>query len=310
MTQQNTQLLTPVGRLVQGDCWKPQEKDAEGNPLLIKTGPNTGQPRVVYYMALAIPKTDPGYADLWAKIHGEAVRSFPTLFDTAGNCSVATFAFKITDGDSTVANRKGKRPCDNEGFPGNWILHFSGGFAPAIFERGGQTPLVAPEAVKRGYFIRILGNVAGNYSQQMPGVYLNFNSVEFIGYGEEIVVGPDGAACAENPAGALPPGASATPIAPTTPVAAPVAPGVAPPSVAPGVVPAPVAPGVAPPSVAPGVVPAPVAPGVVPAPDFLNPPQSPAATYTLPSMPGAKFSKEQLLAAGHTEAQIATYINF
>ena len=293
MTQQNTQLLTPVGRLVQGDCWKPQEKDAEGNPLLIKTGPNAGQPRVTYYMALAIPKGDPGYAELWGKIHAEAVRSFPTLFDPSGNCSVATFAFKVTDGDSTVANRKGRKPCDNEGFSGNWILHFSGGFAPAVFERGGQTPIVNSDAVKRGYFIRIFGNVAGNGSSQMPGVYLNFNSVEFIGYGEEIQVGPDGTAFAENPAGALPPGASATPLAPTTPASGQAA-----------VVGAPPLMPVAPPSmpVAPPSMPvAPAPSGVVPAPDFLNP----ANRILYRIVDGSTWDARQLAEAGYTALQIA-----
>ena len=57
MSNQNlTQILTPVGRLVQGDCFEPQTTDAEGKPLLIKNGPNAGQPRVEYFMAIAVPK--------------------------------------------------------------------------------------------------------------------------------------------------------------------------------------------------------------------------------------------------------------
>lgn len=318
---QNTQILTPVGRLVQGDCWEPQDKDAENNPLLIRTGPNAGQPRVLYYLAIAIPKTDPGWNDIWGKIHAEAVRSFPDLFN-AGVCTNPSFAFKLTDGDSIVGNRKGKRPCDNEGFPGNWILHFSGSFAPSVFQRGGQELVTSQDAVKRGYYIRILGNVAGNNSTQMPGVFLNPVNVEFIGYGEEIVVGPDGSAFTENPTGALPVGASATPLAPAA--AAPVPPAAAAP-VTPPAAAAPTGQVPAPP-VTTGQVPAPsVTTGVVPAPDFLTPPPPgtppapvgqapmapPATSYTITGdQSSTRWTKEQLLAAGHTEAQISGYIPF
>ncbi len=129
MSNQNlTQILTPVGRLVQGDCFEPQTTDAEGKPLLIKNGPNAGQPRVEYFMAIAVPKTDAGYNEVWAAIHGVARAAFPSLFDAAGNCINPKFAFKVTDGDSQVPNTKGTKPCDREGFPGNWIMNFSGGF--------------------------------------------------------------------------------------------------------------------------------------------------------------------------------------
>ena len=56
-----TNATTPVGRYVQGDLYTPQDKDAAGRPMLVKSGPNVGQPTRKWFFALAIPKTDPGW---------------------------------------------------------------------------------------------------------------------------------------------------------------------------------------------------------------------------------------------------------
>ena len=227
MTQQQvTQILTPVGRLVQGDCFEGQTKDAEGNPLVIKNGPNAGQPRVDYFMAIAIPKTDPEYNDLWAIIHNEARTSFPSLFDASGNCISPKFAFKVVDGDSQVPNTKGVKPCEREGFPGHWVLNFSGGYAPKCYiqENGAYKQVTDPSMIKKGYYIRIAGTVKGNGSQQQPGIFLNHSMVELVGYGEEIVTGPNAdAVFGGAPAAQLPAGASATPLAPASAPATPTA---------------------------------------------------------------------------------------
>jgi hypothetical protein len=318
MTQQATQILTPVGRLVQGDCFEGQTKDAEGNPLVIKNGPNAGQPRVDYFMAIAIPKTDATYNKLWATIHGEARAAFPSLFDASGNCINPKFAFKVTDGDSQVPNTKGVKPCDREGFPGHWVLNFSGGYAPKCYiqENGAYKLVTDPSMIKRGYYIRIAGTVKGNGSQQQPGVFLNHSMVELVGYGEEIVTGPNAdAVFGGAPAAALPAGASATPLAPA---AAPAMPGAAPTPAAP----APAAPAPAPAAPAPGQAPAAPAAPVQPATDLLQPgqaPAAPAAPAPAPAAPapapaaevkyqtpdGGQWTEAQLVAAGYDAAQIA-----
>jgi hypothetical protein len=329
MTTLLTQILTPVGRLVQGDCFVPQTTDSEGKPLLIKNGPNAGQPRVEYYIAVAIPKTDQGFAAIWAQMHGFSKQSFPALFDAAGNCLNPAFAFKMTDGDSQVPNSKNAKPCDKEGFPGNWILGFSGGFAPKCYTAGGAELITNPEMLKRGYFIRIYGNLASNKSQQQPGIYLNHSMVEMVGYGEEINSGPSGdAVFGAAPAGALPAGASATPLANS----APIAQGMAPPQGGPAIA----LPQGGPPITSPQGGPA-IAPpaNVQPAPDFLNGPApaaatpaaatpaaatpaaaTPAAATPAAATPAAAeamyldangnaFSESQLLAAKYTPAMIA-----
>lgn len=280
-----TQILTPVGRIVQGDCFKGRGTDMQGNPLTIKTGPRAGEPRSEWFVALAVRKDDPGWPVLQAAIHQAARAGFPNMFDAQGNCTNPNFSFKYTDGDSQVAGPTGRRPCDNEGFPGHWILKFRSGFAPQCFSRGGASILTDPDSIKRGYYVRISGSVVGNDSPVRPGVYLNLTMVELCGFGEEIKTGPDGAAVFGGaPAGALPPGASPTPLAaPTVPAGAHDFghPTVVSPSLGSMYV--------------PGAPPPPA-----PAPDFLNPPK--ARMYTLGD--GKQYTAEQLLAAGWTQQQI------
>jgi hypothetical protein len=92
-----TQILTPVGRIVQGDCFKGRDTDMQGNPLTVKTGPRAGEARSEWFVALAVPKTDPGWPAIQAAIHQAAQAGFPTLFDAQGNCTNPNFSFKYTD---------------------------------------------------------------------------------------------------------------------------------------------------------------------------------------------------------------------
>lgn len=205
-------IVTPVGRLVQGDLFKPETTDMDNNPLLIKTGANIGQPRVNYFMAIAIPKTDPDWPKLEAEIYAEAATGFPNYFPAGGKGILPTFAFKIDDGDSQIPNVKGKRNCDKEGFPGHWILRFSSGFHSNVFAQD-LIQIVDPKAIKRGDYIRIGGTVACNGNATKPGVYMNHNMVQFIGHGQEIITGPAPEDVFGTAPVALPPGASATPLA-------------------------------------------------------------------------------------------------
>jgi hypothetical protein len=252
-------------------------------------------------MAIAIPKTDQQYqTEVWAKLMQAAKTGFPTMFDANGQCLRPDFAWKITDGDSTVPNQNNKRPCDKPGYPGHWVLNFSGGFAPSVYSKNGEAVLTSPDQLKRGYYVRVYGSVTANGDTQKPGVYLNPSMVELVGYGEEIVSGPDGAAVFGGaPAAQLPAGASATPLAPTTQIAQPGGmPGV------PGAAPAaPAAPGM------PGMAPAaPAAPGmapVAPAPDFLNPPATPTPPVKTYNVQGTEYTAEQLRGYNWTDEQIA-----
>lgn len=265
MAKNRVSFLTPVGRIVKGSLYKPQDKDAEGKPLVVKRGPNAGGPRVDYYFGLAIPKGSPTerWQDTtWGRIIQQAgVSAFP-----AGQHQFPSFAWKVTDGDSTIPNKKMKKPCDQEGHKGHWILNFSSGFAPKICNSDGSQMLTEPDAVKCGYYVQVYGSVTDNGSDNQPGVILNHDAVSFQGYGPEIHTGIDTAAVGFG--GALPVGASSTPIG-QAPAAAPVAT---------------------------------PAPAPAPEPGFLAPPPAPRmtekATTTYEEYRKAGWSDAQLIASG------------
>lgn len=262
-----TDILSPVGRLVQGSAFEGNTTDQDGRPLTDRSG----AARVNYFLALAVPKDSPDWAGFKAKIDAVGAHAFPNHYQ------LPTFSNKIVDGDDTTPDQNGTRPCDKEGFAGHWVIRFSSGFAPQVYTRGGAAIMTDPTGVKRGDYIRVYGSTSGNGNAQKPGVYINLNMVEFIGHGVEITTGPSGAAIFGGaPLGALPAGVSATPLAPSVPLA-PVAPPVA--------APAPVAPPVA---------------AVAPAPDFLNA----APKVETVTVAGHEYTREQLIAAGWTEAQI------
>lgn len=290
-------ILFPIGRLVRGSLYKGQDKDAEGKPLVVKSGPNAGQPRLDFYFAVAIPKT-PGQthwaqtewgAQIWAVGHA----AFPQA------AQAPSFAWKVIDGDSTVPNKKGRKPCDNEGYPGNWVVQFSSGFAPKIFTADGTQQITEADAVKLGYYVQVYGSCDGNGSQSQPGVFVNHSMVAMAGYGPEIVVGPDATAVGFGK-GPAPVGMMSAPAAgafnPAPPVAA-VPPPVAPVPAAPPVMAAP---------------PAPVA--VAPNPAILMPPP-PAAAPQVPAAPpavvmtakAAGITYEQMVAGGWTHEALVQH---
>lgn len=205
----------PVGRIVMGNLYKPNTTNFDGQPLVVKTGPNAGQPRVDYFFALAIPKgaeTHWGETAWGKKIWEVGHLAFPVAAQTP------TFAWKIDDGDSAVLNKKGRKPCDNEGWPGHWILKLSGGFAPKVYreENGAFVQVTEEGFIKCGDFVEVAFDVDGNGNQNNAGVYLNHRLVCYRGWGEEISFGPNVNEMGFGQA-ALPSGASTTPKASALP---------------------------------------------------------------------------------------------
>jgi hypothetical protein len=271
---QRTNITSPVGRIVMGSLYDPNTTDAEGKPLTIKSGPNAGQNRVNYFFALAIPKgSEPHWAHTpWGQIiWAVGNQAFPQA------AQAQDFSWKIIDGDSRqpgklFKGKPGKPPCENEGWPGHWILKFSGGFAPKVYvqEGAGYVQATQKDFCKPGYFVEVAFSVEGNSSQTQPGVYLNHSMVCFRGYGQEIQFGPD-VASAGFGASPLPAGASMTPPAGAIPM--PQAPGVA------GAVP--LVPGMMP---APGAnVPMPGVPGLPSVPAYPSAPGGASPAYAPPA---------------------------
>jgi len=284
---------TPVGRFVGGDLFTPRTKDFDGRPMTTRDG----QPRSEYICQVAFPKSDAGTETIRREIFSAAVEAFPALFPGGQpGPQAAVFSYKWTDGDDQNPNMRGVKPCDREGFPGHWVLTFKSSFAPQIFDQN-IAPIVDPKAIKRGDYVRVAATCKGNGQANKPGVYLSHSMVQLMGYGEAIKSGPDAAAAFAAPA-ALPPGASTTPVAPSTPMPGTALGGV------PG--PAPTPPRATPPMPgAPG-------PAPTPAPGFGStaapaPPPPPAAAPAGPqTLPGCPHTYAELSAGGWTDEQMRT----
>jgi hypothetical protein len=223
--QQNLSFTTPVGRIINGSVHNAYTTDHQGNPLIVKSGPNMGQPRTEYRFGLAVPKTQADFKlEPWAQLLKEAARQgYPHLFDAAGNPTNPNmaFAWKVTDGDSQIPNANGNKPCDMEGAPGNWVLWFSNGFAPKLYDWDNPTnqavPLQPGDEIKTGYYAQVFATVGANGATgNQMGIYLNPSMVCRRAYGAEIVTGPSVSAAAFGE-GTLPPGASTMPVAGATP---------------------------------------------------------------------------------------------
>lgn len=208
--------VTPVGRLVMGNLYRPRTQDGQGRPLVYKNGPKTGQPRSDIFFALAIPKgqeVTSGYGALsWVMTPwGQEIYKAGCAF-MAHAPQLPTFAWKVADGDSVVPNTKGKRLADSEGCRGHWILFFTSTVAFKICNADGSQHLTQPDAVKPGYFVQVGMNSKGNDSPDKPGVYLNPVAVALVAYGEEIQTGVDTGSLGFGQNVQLPAGASMTPI--------------------------------------------------------------------------------------------------
>ena len=279
MTDQ-VNILTPVGRMVQGNPFEAQTTNMTGQPLVDKQG----QPRSQYFFAIAIPKTDPEFAAMWTKVQTIAQAGFP-----GGESGLPTFSWKYTDGD--LPEHK-----DKEGFPGHHILKCTGGFAPKVYQLNGSdyVEVIDPAQLKRGFYIRAYITPRANGSAANPGVYLNPSMVEIVGYGPEIIGGPSGQEVFGGaPVANLPVGASATPVASATPPS-------------PGAPTTPALPGTPAAPTTPALPGTPATPPPAPAPDFLNgpvvvPPTGPGAPTRemTPAAQGATY--EQMIAAGWTD---------
>lgn len=294
MTATAIESRLPVGRIVQGDLYKPQTTDQKGNPLTIKRGPRTGQATQRFFFAIAIPKGAGGDGGHWANAewakpiwnHGHA--SWPQ-----GQAQNPNFAWKIEDGDSMVPNQRGRKNGETEGMPGHWIVSLQSSFAPKIVDASGS-PILDPAAVKRGYWVEVFLSCKSNEEADKPGMYMNHQYVCLRGYGAEINSGPDPRTLGFGQS-ALPAGVSLQPVA-GVPVAPPA--GAPPPAAAAIRPPVPGAVGAPPPPAA--AVPPPAATVVAPHTAYIAPPPPAAA---VPPPPAAAAAGTWLGPAGSTLAQ-------
>ena len=280
-------IVSPVGRMVQGSLYNGDANDMDGKPNLYTSGPNAGQPYKAFFFALAIAKGSEAHWSHtpWGKeVYDVGKAASPKTAD------LPSFAWKIEDGDSRAPNKKGRMNCDREGFPGHWVLKFSGTFAPKLYDRMGKAPVTTPDFCLPGDFIQVAFDCRSNNRSDSPGVYLNYAFVYFQAYHVEgrIEMGPNPSALGAGQA-PLPPGASMTPAA-----AAPSAASITPPAAAPAAITPPTA----------ALLPVPVE--VAPAPAFLSvspPPAAPARVMTA----AAAGPYEAYISQGWTDAQLVQH---
>jgi hypothetical protein len=269
----------PISRVLKGDFYKARDKDADGVLYTIKEGPNAGKPNPQFFYAVGIPKTP--NVKHWAQepwgllIWNIGNSCFPKIAEGP------TFSWKITDGDSTVPNKKGNAPCDNEGYPGHWVISFNSSLAPRLIDESNQ-PMLAPGVAMPGDYVQIFMSCDGNMSTKNPGVYVNAQYVKFIGHSAKgrIIQGRDPSSI-DWGNDARPSDLVAMPVAAAPASPAPVA----------AVPPAPGAAVASPPSVA-----------LAPSPGFLAPPPPPPAKQLTAKAQGATY--EALIAAGWTDATL------
>lgn len=166
--------LQQPARIVSGHPMiRRQVKDQKTKEIKYQTDGKT--PREEIYVAMAVPKT-PGVADWkmteWGRIlHSAAIGGFP-----AGEHARPDFAYKVTDGDSTIPNKKGKKPCDQEGWPGHWIIHCKTEMGVRCHHLGkyqAHEVIQNHNEIKTGDYGRLRVDVTDNSPSQSPGIYIN-----------------------------------------------------------------------------------------------------------------------------------------
>lgn len=294
-----TPVTTAVGRIVWGT---PHERQAviDDKTKQQAIDPKTGQPVWEYAFGLAIFKAD--FPPIWQAMTTEAAKVNNGHVPEYNPNARDSFAYKFVDGDSMApavpARGIPSKPySDREGYAGCYVLAVKSRLEnpPPVFDWiNNQWQQVDPNnlrggnKLKTGDYVQVGLNVDG-HGGQSPGLYLNPNGVQFVGFGTLIMRGPDATAMFGAGPGALPPGASATPVggAPVNaaPPAMPGQPGNAP--GAPGAVPMPGMPAQAPNA----------GPSPAPAPGMIASPTSPA----MPGMPGAAPAPVPGFAAGQPQ---------
>lgn len=301
-----TEFVTQTGRMVWGSLSKPKTTDYDGNPLVVKSGDNKGQPTQRYEFGVAFEKR-PGETHFSESEFGKIIWAQGHR-DHGPSATRQDFAWKSIDGDSTIPGKgrngqPGVAPCTKTGYPGHWVFTFSSQRAPRVVNSDGSKDIDAG-TVLSGDFVQVSGTTVGN-TGATPGVYINHDVVAFQG------CSPLGRIASEGPdPKTLGFGKGPQPVMTATPVGA-LPSTVAPP--APGVLATPPPP----PVIRPPAPPAPPQTAVTPhtgilVPPIPNaPPPPPAAAVAPPPPPAgptmtaaAVGSYDQYRASGWTDAQL------
>lgn len=230
-------LTSPIGRIVQGNPLVENiQYDDNNQPKINKEG------HVVknWYLNVAFEKANPETISMIQAMYQQAATDFPALFpfgyqpqarqDTqppihAGGCIRSDFAYKIIDGDGYDAN--GKPHSNKEGFKGCFVVRVStyAGQIRVVNGLRANSPIsevgVGPDHIKTGDYVRVgldfKGNGWAGASTSKPGIYVNPDVVQLVGFGTLIQGGPDADQVFATQTAYVPAGMSTTPIAASMP---------------------------------------------------------------------------------------------
>jgi hypothetical protein len=185
------EVLFPVGRLVSGHPMELQQVTDNADKPLFN---NDGTPVTQRYIGIAIAKgteTHWNQTEWGAKIYAEAqnpVGGYPN-----GEIGQPSFSWKIVDGDSTVPNKNSKKPCEQEGYKGHWVVMMSTRLTYNCYHVGRYEPMQAIQnkaEIKRGDYCRVMCTVKGNTKDgkpsKSPGVFISPIMLELSRAGIEI----------------------------------------------------------------------------------------------------------------------------
>lgn len=191
----------PVGRLVSGSVYEKRTKDQDNRPI------DPEDQRYEFGVAFNKQEIWSLLAETWypyltqmLAADANGLARMQQWFQQPG--VKGTFSMKVVDGDAP--NSKGTV---SENTKGCFVFYFSGIDPQTV---GPSNEDLAPEAIKRGYYVQVAGNIKPNGQPgDRAGVYLNGNIVRLIGEGEEIRGGIDADTAFGGTAAptALPPGA-------------------------------------------------------------------------------------------------------
>lgn len=199
-----TKRVSPIGRIVQGNplIANPQFDDRTKQPKLGADGNQLNN----WYINVAFDKQNPDTMAMVGEIYAEAARAFPQLWPQGVNfqapnfgCVRADFAIKIKDGDGHDLN--GNPHSKKEGWAGHYIVQVStyAGVMRVVDGNKNNSPITevgsGPNHIKTGDFVIVALDFKSNGwngdAQSKPGLYMNPDLVQLVGYGAAIVGGPD-----------------------------------------------------------------------------------------------------------------------
>ena len=191
MSSNATRIELGVCRMVQGDLYEGSSTDMENRPLVYKSGANIGQPRKEFFARFAVAKA--GTADFKQTTWGQKMLATARAAFPQGQSDSALFSWKVYDGDSAVPNSIGNKPCDNEGWPGHWIVQIKGSLAPrtaTIMDRAEAIFTTEQNLIKPGDYVMVNASIEANNNTLKPGIYVNFEAICLLRHGKRIITGP------------------------------------------------------------------------------------------------------------------------